>query len=123
MEADTANHIVTSFNDCINRRDMVGLARLMTEDHVFIDTANSAISGKERCLEAWKGFFGAFPDYRNVFERVLVSSNRAVVIGHSTCADARLACPALWTARMEGGRIAEWRVYEDTSANRALLAL
>jgi ketosteroid isomerase-like protein len=121
MEQTAADSIGASFNDCINRRDIDGLSLLMTEDHVFVDTAASAISGKARSLEAWRGSFAAFPDYRNVFERVLVAGSRAVIVGHSTCADARLAGPALWTARLEGGRIAEWRVYEDTPANRALL--
>src|SRR6266702_2196979 len=94
MEGHSAG-IVMWFNECINRRDLGGLSRLMTGDHVFIDSANNTISGKERCVEAWRGFFAAFPDYRNHFEHVVFSGSKAV--------------------------IAEWHVYEDTSANRALL--
>ena len=51
MNEHSAN-VVVSFNDCINRRDLVGLSKLMTTDHVFIDSANNTISGKERCVEA-----------------------------------------------------------------------
>ena len=95
----------------------------MTADHVFIDSANNTISGKERCVEAWRGFFAAFPDYRNCFERVVLTSSEAVIVGHSVCSDARLAGSALWTAKIDGQRVAQWRVHQDTSANRALLGL
>ncbi|MDF1500968.1 MAG: nuclear transport factor 2 family protein [Anaerolineales bacterium] len=30
--------VVAAFNDSINRRDLNGLAALMSEDHVFIDS-------------------------------------------------------------------------------------
>jgi ketosteroid isomerase-like protein len=122
MEGHSAG-IVMWFNECINRRDLGRLSGLMTDDHVFIDSANNTISGKERCVEAWRGFFAAFPDYRNHFEHVVLSGSKAVIVGCSVCSDARLAGPALWTANIEGQLIAEWHVYEDTSANRALLGL
>jgi ketosteroid isomerase-like protein len=115
--------IVEAFNDCITRKDIGELSKLMTDDHLFIDSANTSISGKARSVEAWKRFFSAFPDYQNHFERVIVLDGRAVMIGHSTCSDARLAGPALWTATIVGDRVAEWRVYEDTSANRMQLGI
>jgi hypothetical protein len=123
MNNTTAKSILTSFNDCINRRDIDGLSTLMTHDHVFIDFANNAISGKEQCVEAWKGFFRTFPDYCNHFERIFLVGSEAVIVGYSICSDIRLAGPALWTAKIVDGRIAEWRVYEDTGVNRALLGV
>jgi ketosteroid isomerase-like protein len=121
MDKAAGSSAISLFNDCISRRDLDGLSKLMTEDHVFVDAANNVVSGKERCLSAWRGFFAAFPDYRNVFQRVSVDGAEAVIVGYSTCSDSRLAGPALWTARIEGARIAEWRVYEDTPENRAVL--
>jgi ketosteroid isomerase-like protein len=123
MDLSSANVVVTTFNDCITRKDIEGLSKLMSDGHVFIDSANTVISGKERCLEAWREFFDAFPDYRNRFQRVLLTEAEAVIIGHSVCSDTRLAGPALWTAKFEDGLISEWRVYDDTSANRALLGV
>jgi hypothetical protein len=41
MSDAAAKSIVASFNDCIGRRDITGLSSLMTDDHVFIDTANN----------------------------------------------------------------------------------
>jgi len=123
MTQPSADIVVASFNDCISRRDIDDLSRLMTDDHVFIDSGNATVSGKVQCVEAWKKFFRAFPDYRNHFEQVRTTNASAVIIGHSTCSDRRLSGPALWTAKMVGGQVAEWRVYEDTHANRKLLAI
>ncbi len=115
--------IVTAFNLCINSQDLRGLAALMSEDHVFIDSGGAVISGKQACLAAWAAFFTAFPDYRNLFETISVKSGHAVVIGRSECSDARLAAPALWSAKIAGQHIAEWRVFADTSDNRMQLGI
>ena len=115
--------LTLKFNEHINNRDLDGLAALMTDDHAFIDTANHAIRGKVRCLEAWRGFFTSFPDYRNEFDLLVVEDNTVSVVGHSHCSDARLNGPALWVARTSAGKLAEWRVYEDTAPNRRMLGI
>ena len=78
-----AADVVMSFNECISRRDLGGLSNLMTDDHVFINSGNNTIAGKERCVEAWRAFFANFPDYRNHFVRVLSASSEAVILGRS----------------------------------------
>ena len=78
-----AADVVMSFNECISRRDLGGLSNLMTDDHVFIDSGNNTIAGKERCVEAWRAFFATFPDYRNHFVRVLSAASEAVILGRS----------------------------------------
>ena len=93
----------------------------MTDDHTFIDTAAHFLRGKSACLEAWRGFFKSFPDYRNVFERLVVEDTTVVVVGRSSCSDVRLDGPALWVAQASDDKLAEWRVYEDTPANRCML--
>jgi hypothetical protein len=39
------------------------------------------------------------------------------------CSDVRLDGPALWTAKARDSKLAEWRVYEDTPANRHMLGI
>jgi ketosteroid isomerase-like protein len=68
MDEAQAHRIVSAFNACVSRRDIDGLAKLMTRNHVFIDAADNMTKGKKRCIAAWRGFFAAFPDYRNIFE-------------------------------------------------------
>jgi ketosteroid isomerase-like protein len=115
--------LTVKFNEHINNRDLDGLAALMTDDHTFIDTAGHAIHGRSTCLEAWRGFFSSFPDYQNVFDSLAVEDNSVVVVGHSTCSDARLDGRALWVAKASDDKLAEWRVYEDTPANRRTLGI
>jgi ketosteroid isomerase-like protein len=114
--------VVERFNDAINRGDLDGLAGLMTDDHAFTDSVGARVDGKARCLDAWRGFFSQFPDYRNHFTEVIPRDNRVVVIGFSTCSVTALDGPAVWTADVADDKIAHWRVYEDTPAvRRALL--
>jgi ketosteroid isomerase-like protein len=118
-----ARALTVSFNDHINNRDLDALATLMTDDHTFIDTAGQAIRGKSKCVDTWRGFFASFPDYRNIFDRLEVTDDRVIVVGRSMCSDVRLDGPALWTAKARDSKLAEWRVYEDTPANRHMLGI
>ena len=115
--------LTNKFNEHINNRDADGLATVMTDEHTFIDKAGNAIRGKAKCLDAWRGFFAAFPDYRNIFERLVVQAESVIVVGRSSCSDARLDGPALWVAKVIDGKIAEWHVYDDTPTLRRTLGL
>src|SRR5262249_54485261 len=121
MPNDQQKAIVFQFNECINNRDLEGLAALLTDTHTFIDSANASVHGKEHVVEAWKGFFALFPDYRNIFERIESRGPVVAIMGRSACSEQQLDGPALWTAKVRGDKVAEWRVYKDTPANRAAL--
>jgi ketosteroid isomerase-like protein len=86
----------------------------MTEDHAFTDTLGATVAGKAACMDAWRGFFQAFPDYRNTFTQLMSQGDVAIVVGYSTCATQVLDGPAIWTATITDGRVAHWRVYQDT---------
>jgi hypothetical protein len=89
------------------------LAALMTDDHRFVDSAGHVTSGRPACIAAWTGFFEAFPDYRNHFRSMADEGDgRVVARGHSACSEAALDGPAIWTASVVGGSVAEWRVDE-----------
>src|SRR5262245_18014852 len=78
--------VVHAFNDAINARDLDALTALMTDDHRFVDGEGAIVDGKVACTEAWRGFFAAFPDYRNVFDDVRSTAPGFVdVTGHSEC--------------------------------------
>lgn len=112
------------FNERISSGDLDGLAQLMSEDHTFIDTAGTEVIGKTACLEAWRGFFEAFPEYRNVFEAVSTKGNETAIAGRSFCpGHPELEGPALWTIVVHGDQVVKWRVYEDTAEVRLRLGL
>ncbi len=102
--------IALQFDDRINKRDLHGLADLMTEDHIFIDNDGRITTGKDALTKGWRGFFEAYPDYRTVITSVTVQNDRVVMIGNSTCSDKKLEGPNVWTAKTRDGQISEWRV-------------
>jgi endonuclease VIII len=106
---------MVAFNDCINARDLDGLAALMTDDHTFVDAAGGTVEGKPACTEAWRGFFDAFPDYRNVFASLLADGGTVTAAGHAQCSVPALAGPARWTATIRDGKVARWRVAETAA--------
>lgn len=115
---------VKQFNQYINKKDLEGLTSLMTAGHTFIDSQGEITRGKKKMASVWKQFFRAYPDYKNTFERVGRLGNIVILHGYSTCAnEPALEGPAIWTAKVQGKLVAEWRVYEDTPENRSRFGL
>jgi ketosteroid isomerase-like protein len=113
-----------AFNEAINRRDLDALDELMTDGHTFIDSDGNVLAGRNRVLEAWEGFFEAFPDYRNEWARVIPMGCTVIAVGRSVClTEPALDGPASWAARTADGQVSEWRVYEDTPSNRSQLGI
>ncbi len=82
----------------------------MTDDHAFVDSEGATFAPKPACVEAWRGFFDAFPDYRNVFTSLAAEGDIVTITGYSECSDAALAGPARWIATVRDGKVARWQV-------------
>ena len=54
--------IALKFNDRINQQDLEVLARLMTDDHMFVDSDNKTTKSKKTMLGSWREFLKAYPD-------------------------------------------------------------
>jgi len=121
MRASPIQAVALAFNEAITNRDLSRLEELMTDDHTLITGAGDPVKGKEACLSAWRQFFELLPDYRNVFERVWSEGDVVRMYGRSLSADERLDGPAIWKAVVEGTRIREWYVDEDTPEGRRRL--
>jgi ketosteroid isomerase-like protein len=114
MRSAHVRNVAVEFNNAITSRDLTRLRELMTEDHTLITGTEDPVNGKEACMDSWRQFFELLPDYRNVFERVWSVGQVVRMCGHSICTDERLNGPAIWMAVVEGTRIREWHVDEDT---------
>lgn len=106
---DDAAALAIRFTERINSRDLEGVARTMSADHTFVDTASTAIIGKAACVKAWRKYCEAFAGYRNVLEgvpptRTKSPSSAALCPGHP-----ELDGPALWTAMVAADKVSEWR--------------
>ena len=103
--------LVVAFNDAINSADLDALVALMSNDHRFVDSAGSAVEGREACAAAWTTFFESFPGYRNIFDSVeQVAPGRVVAAGRSVSDVEALDGPARWHAAVTGHLVSEWRV-------------
>jgi ketosteroid isomerase-like protein len=114
--------IVRAFTEAINAGDVEGLISLMAEDHKFIDSGGTVVTGLDGMAEGWRGFFQMFPDYKNEVDGYLQEGN--LVMAHGTARgtyngnrglvpENRIEMPAAWKAIVENDRIKEWQVYAD----------
>jgi ketosteroid isomerase-like protein len=115
--------IAQLFNECINARDLDGLALLMTDDHIFVDRDGKVHQSREFMVKAWQQFFHLFPNYRNIFARIEARGNLVLIRGHAYWSESRPNDPAIWTATIVDDQVREWHIYDDTEANRAAFNL
>lgn len=120
---------VVSFIDWINRGDLAGLGRLMTVDHRLLVFDEPPVVGREDNLSAWRGYFGAFPDYV-VYPRAIAERDGTVaVLGHTTGShlnlpdDVERTMTLIWTASVADGALQSWRLLDDNVENRRRFGL
>ncbi len=112
--------IALHFNECITNRDIDGLARLMTDDHAFIDREGNVQGPKTVMIGNWKKFFTMCPHYRNTFEQFIIKNNLVFMLGYAYWSDEHPHDPAIWRATIEGILVKEWRIFADSPENRRL---
>jgi ketosteroid isomerase-like protein len=118
------DQIAAAFNEAINARDLDALRALMADGHTFVDAEGTVLEGTERVLAAWRDFFATFPDYRNEWAEEIPIRDGVIALGRSVCAtEPALDGPAIWQAKVIDGKVAEWRILENTPANRRRLRI
>ncbi len=123
--------VVRAFIDCINRHDVPGLTRLMSDEHVFIDSLGAVEHGKERMRKAWIGYFFLIPDYTIAAEELIQSGESVAAFGtaNGTLAfkgelrkENRWEIPVAIRAIVRDGLVAGWQVYADNEPVRKIMA-
>jgi ketosteroid isomerase-like protein len=114
--------VVEQYVDQINAHSIEDIVRLMTGDHLFVDSLGQAIRGREAMRRAWLTYFEWMPDYRIDVEQKFERDSIVGLFGRAsgTCAvggelreENRWAIPAAWRAVVRDGLVAEWQVYAD----------
>jgi ketosteroid isomerase-like protein len=122
---------VLQFMECINRRNADEVARMLTEDHVFIDSLGRSVQGREKMRAGWQGYFNFCPDYSISHEEIFAHGDIVAVFGAAggtIAADGKLPVenkwqtPSSWMAIVHNGFIQEWRVYADNKPVYDILA-
>lgn len=123
-DAPEPERVALAFVERINLGDVPRLMELMTEDHEFVDMAGDSFRGLALMRQAWTDYFRLFPDYQIQVETAAINGDSVVLIGRSDGSlPDDLQGRAIWTARIQEGRVAQWRVCADTPTVRLCLGL
>jgi ketosteroid isomerase-like protein len=115
----------------INRQDVDAIAELMTGEHRFIDSLGNVVTGSVAMRAGWTGYFRMVPDYTIAIDEIYSDGPVVIMLGaaqgtYSTGGalkpENRWSTPVALRAYIEGGKIAEWRVYADNEPIRKLMA-
>lgn len=110
---------IQAFVDAINAHEVELLAKLMSDDHVFIDAHGNEVCGKEKMTAGWRSYFEWFPDYYVEVSDVFENGELFAMFGFAGASfkgnqQAKWRLPAAWKAKVKDGRIALWQVFADT---------
>lgn len=128
---DPAEAVAQAFIRAINRQDVDALAKLMTEQHRFIDSLGTVFVGRETLRRGWTKYFAMVPDYVVCIDETLIDGPIVVMLGEAEGTFApdgdlkpenRWTTPTAFRAFIEGGKVAEWRVYCDNDPIRQRIA-
>ena len=117
------------FVQAIDSRDFGRVEALITSDHVFAVNGEEH-RGRDALRRAWSGWWSLVPDLRTRVQEVLEADDRVIVRMIASGSSARwngLEVSGEWSfpvaaiARIENGKVAEWREYCDPSPLWALL--
>jgi len=108
-----------AFIACINAHDVEGLGALMSDGHTFIDAHGNQVSGKEKMIAGWRGYFEWFPDYYIEVTEVFEEEDKLALFGFAggtfkNKEGESWRLPAAWKAIVKDGRVSLWQVYADT---------
>jgi limonene-1,2-epoxide hydrolase len=143
--AEATIEVARQFVEAINRQDVNALAELMTPDHRFTDSLGNTARGRESMREGWKLYFQMVPDYRLQIDETYVNDSAVVMLGiaggtyshgfesvratgmpivlpdGTTKRTNTWQTPAAVRARIEDGKVAEWRIFADNEPIRKLM--
>lgn len=120
---------MVSFIDCVNRGDVDGLGRLMTDGHTLEVFDEEPVVGREANVRAWRGYVESFPRYIIYPHRISDLGGTVAVLGHTT--GSHLGLPdeeesrltLIWLADVVEGAVRRWSLVEDNPANRGRFGL
>ena len=114
--------VVLDFINAINSADVERIYLLMTDSHLFIDSQDNRMNGKENMKQAWTEYFALFPDYKIEINEIVEKDSMVCILGYASGTYKGMEnenrsnywrIPAAWSAIVLGNRIKQWQVYAD----------
>ena len=115
----TNKETILAFIDRINAHYLEGLGALMSDDHTFMDAHGNQVSGREKMIAGWHGYFEWFPDYSIEVTDVFEDDDKFALFGFAGGSfknkeGETWRLPAAWKALVKDGRVTLWQVFADT---------
>lgn len=116
--------IVLDFVKAINSANITKICELITQDHLFIDSQDNRLKGKENLKQAWIEYFSLFPDYKIEVTEIFETDSGICAFGYASATYLNLKnkdnsnfwrIPAAWRAILRNKKISVWQVYADNS--------
>jgi ketosteroid isomerase-like protein len=129
MSPSEAVTVVLNFETQINNHDVNGVVASFTSGGRFVDSLGNII-GMDRMQAAWTAYFRMVPDYRISHEEIFAKDGAVALFGKAEgtyTADGKSSKENFWTtyaswlAKVEAGKIKEWRVYCDNEPIREIM--
>jgi len=116
--------VARKFIQAINEANVDHICALMTDDHLFIDSQDNRVIGKDNMREGWMGYFALFPDYKIEVQETFEKENKISLTGYASGTYKNFKneqnsnhwrIPAAWLAEIHNGKIKQWQVFADNS--------
>jgi hypothetical protein len=116
--------VVLEFIAAINSGNVKRICSLMTVNHMFIDSQDNRVTGRENMRKPWEGYFSLFPDYKIEVTDIFEKDSFVCIFGYASGTYMNLKdenksnywrIPAAWKAIVNDGLIEVWQVYADNS--------
>jgi len=109
------------FVESINHQDIEKLAKMMTDDHRFVDLSGDERVGRAVIRKGWLDYFGLCPDHIIHVCDFHQRGDRVFLIGRTT--GSHLDLPwreefqdtIIWIADVEGERLSLWKIVANTA--------
>ena len=106
--------LAARFVAAVNAHDADALRNLVTEDFTYIDSWREGVSGRDRVIEGSRQLFASDPGFSIEVETASYSEPFALMRGWVNSANPEVGRRrAVWRARCEDGRIAEWQAWAE----------
>jgi ketosteroid isomerase-like protein len=122
-----ATGIAKNFVDAINAHDVDALTKLISSDHVLVDSLGNKFPASS-VRSGWQQYFTMVPDYWLEVDQIASDGNVIFLCGSAGGTftpkggtikpENRWKTPAVWRAVIKIGKVAEWQVYCDNEPIR-----
>lgn len=105
--------VASRFVAAVNAHDVEALGSLITDDFAYIDSWREGVVGRDKVLAAVRVLFANDPQFGIAVERSSYRDPHVLMSGTVSSVQFGDNRRAVWRARCEGDRLAEWQSWAE----------